>query len=148
MSRAFVKDDDDRPEPTIERSASDDPNYVTPHGLALLREALARAEASGDERNARYYRERVASAIEVDLAKQPRKTVKFGASVVVRTQDGAALRVRIVGEDEADPSRGTISWRSPFADGLLGRRLGSTTVVRRPAGEASVKIESIDYESE
>jgi transcription elongation factor GreB len=145
MSRAFVKDDDGGPERSFERPVSDAPNYVTPQGLKLLRESLASVEHDADDRNARYFRERIDSAIVVDLANQPRDVVAFGATVDAHDGAGRPLRVRIVGEDEADPVHGTISWESPVARALTDRRIGETVVVVRPAGPIEYTIDAIAY---
>lgn len=145
MSRAFVKDDDTGPEREFERPVSDAPNYVTPRGLALLKEALALVEHDNDGREARYYRERIDSAIVVDLDKQPREVVAFGASVDAHDRAGKALHVQIVGEDEADPAHGTISWESPIARALIDHRVGDTVVVLRPAGPIEYTIDAISY---
>jgi transcription elongation factor GreB len=144
MTRAFVKDADDRPEPEPPRPLSDRPNYVTPHGLAQLRERLARARGDGNDRDARYYDGRVEGAIVVDAAAQPRERVAFGATVTVDT-DGREQRYTIVGEDEADPAHGTISWISPLAEALLDHNVGDTAVWHRPVGDAVLRIERIDY---
>lgn len=144
MSRAFVKDDDGGPERPFDRPASAAPNYVTPKGLERLREALARAESEGDQRERRYYEERVASAIVVDGVAD-RTSVGFGATVDVHDALGAALRVRIVGEDEADPSAGDISWESPVAQALMERKVGDSVVVARPAGPITYTIDAIAY---
>ena len=147
MSRAFVKDDSDGPEPRFERRpVSTLPNYVTPRGLALLREQLARAQAVDDARETEYLAERVESAIVIDPAAHPQGVVEFGASV--RAHDGAGheLRVRIVGEDEADPLHGTISWESPIARALTDHRVGERVVVRRPAGPIEYTIDEVRYE--
>jgi transcription elongation GreA/GreB family factor len=146
MSRAFVKDDDDRPERPIARSASENPNYVTAKGLARLRELLTSARAAGDERDVTYLERRIADAIVVDVAAQPRDRVAFGATVTARESDGRQTRVRIVGEDEAEPAKGTISWISPFAQALQEGRVGDVVVVQRPAGATRVEILTIDYE--
>ncbi|MGR4064557.1 MAG: GreA/GreB family elongation factor [Vulcanimicrobiaceae bacterium] len=145
MSRAFVKEGEDRPEEPIERPISGEPNYVTASGLAALRASLAEAEKNADARNARYYRERVDSAVEVDLAAQPRDRVAFGALVRTLDDRGKTTRVRIVGEDEADPVNGTISWRSPYAQALLEKKVGDRAVVHLPRGESSVRIEEVTY---
>ncbi len=149
MSRGFVKDDDDRPERPPARPVSDRPNYVTSHGLALLREAAERARADGDKRNAEYYEERVGSAEIVDpRSAGERGAVAFGRTVVGRDErSGTPIRLRIVGEDEADPAHGTISWISPYASALLGHRSGDRVVVQRPAGPAVVVIEAVEIES-
>lgn len=145
MSRAFVKDDDDRPERPMARSASGSPNYVTAKGLAQLRELLSSARSAGDERDGTYLERRIADAIVVDVAAQPRDRVAFGATVTAREPDGRKTRVRIVGEDEAEPAKGTISWISPFARALQDKRVGDLAIVQRPAGPTRVEILAIDY---
>jgi transcription elongation GreA/GreB family factor len=145
MSRAFVKEGEDRPDEPIERPISGEPNYVTPSGLAALRASLLAAEKAEDARNVRYYRERVESAVEVDPAGQPRDRVAFGAAVRTLDERGNATQVRIVGEDEADPAHGTISWLSPHAQALLEKKVGDRAVVRLPHGERLLRIETIAY---
>ena len=146
MSRAFVKDDDGGPEPILDRPISDAPNYVTPQGLQLLQSALAQAEAAQNEREIRYYRERIESAILVDPASHKGDTVEFGATVVAHDAKGRPLNVRIVGEDEAEPVHGTISFESPIAKALLDHRAGDKVLVQRPAGPIQYTIDSVTYE--
>ena len=146
MSRAFVKDDSDAPEPRFERPVSVLPNYVTPRGLALLRSALVRAQKAADERETRYLQERIDSAIVVDPSAHPNGIVEFGASVRAHDGSGRELRVRIVGEDEADPPRGAISWESPIARALTDHRVGERVLVQRPAGPIEYVIDEITYE--
>ncbi|MBV8490047.1 MAG: GreA/GreB family elongation factor [Candidatus Eremiobacteraeota bacterium] len=144
MSRGFVKDDDDRPERPLPRPVDvDRPNYVTARGLKLLEEALEAARAAGDARNVEYYQTRIETAELVPPPKAGAKKVAFGSTVVLR--DGTRqIRMQIVGEDEADPAHGTISWSSPYAQALLENRVGDRVVVHRPAGDATVVIESIE----
>jgi transcription elongation GreA/GreB family factor len=144
MSRAFVKEADDRPEPPIARPIDDGhPNYVTAEGLRSLQEALERAQADGNERDATYLEARVATAMVVDPNAGPPDEVAFGSTVIVN--DGRRkVRLRIVGTDEADPAHGSISWISPYAQALLGRRIGDRVIVQRPAGAATVAIEAIE----
>jgi transcription elongation factor GreB len=144
MSRAFVKDDDDRPEPTLKRTAGEQPNFVTPAGLARLRESLERARAVADARNAEYFEERLDSAIVVDSRKNEAGVVAVGSGVTARDERGSAMALRIVGEDEADPAHGSIGWTSPVAQALLGRRAGDRVTVRRPAGLTTLTIEAVD----
>jgi transcription elongation GreA/GreB family factor len=145
VSRGFVKDDDDRPERPSSRPVSDRPNYVTARGLELLQQALERARSGGDRRNVEYYEERVASAQVVDPREAEAGIVAFGRTVVGRDESsGAHVSLRIVGEDEADPARGTISWMSPYAEALIGHRAGDRVTVARPAGPATVVIEAIE----
>ena len=164
MSRAFVKDNDgDIPEVLPELPISTHPNYVTPRGLALLRarldkvtdrhdalkaneqDALAqRNELVALERELRYLHARVASAIEVDLSRQPPDRVAFGATVTVDSDEGEQ-RWHIVGEDEADAEHGLVSYVSPLATALLGARVGDEVRWQRPAGDMMIEVLSIKY---
>lgn len=147
MSRAFVKDDRDAPEPRFERRpVSELPNYVTPSGLALLHERLAAAQASNDAREIAYVQERITSAILVDPASHPAGVVKFGATVRAHDRSGHQLKVRIVGDDEADPLHGAISWESPIARAFTDHRAGEKVVVHRPAGPIEYTIDDVGYE--
>ena len=147
MSRGFVKNDDDRPENPPPRPVSDRPNYVTARGLDILREAAERARANGDKRNAEYYDERVATAEVVDPRAAEPGVIAFGRTVTGRDETaGTRIRLRIVGEDEADPASGTISWISPYAEALIGHRAGDRVVVQRPAGPATVVIETVEID--
>jgi transcription elongation factor GreB len=163
MSRAFVKDDNDSDatEALPELPLSDHPNYVTPHGAAMLRERLATAQARHDalkddatldqqrelaalERQLRWLNARVASVIEMDLSKQPHDRVAFGATVTVDSPEGER-RWRIVGEDEADAEHGLVSYVSPLAQALLGARVGDEVRWERPAGDMMIEVLRIDY---
>ncbi len=146
MSRAFVKDDSDAPEPRLERPVSDQPNYVTPTGLALLEDGLRRAQEAGDDRQARYLEGRIDTAIVVDPAGHPRGVVEFGATVEAHDAAGNRLSVRIVGEDEADPLHGTISWESPIARALADHKRGERVTVIRPAGPIEFTIDAVRYD--
>lgn len=128
MSQAFRKEGD-APEELNERPVPEGPNYVTPSGLKALEDAAAalvkrRAAAGADEKKAidrdlRYLEARLSSAIVVDNSKNPPKDVRFGA--IVETDRGT---FRIVGQDEADPTKGKVSWTSPLAMALLGAKSG------------------------
>jgi transcription elongation GreA/GreB family factor len=164
MSRAFVKDnDDDTPEVLPELPISTHANYVTPRGLALLRERLDKATARHNalkaneqdalaqrnelvtlERELRYLHACVASAIEVDLSKQPHDRVAFGATVTVDSDEGEQ-RWQIVGEDEADAEHGLVSYVSPLATALLGARVGDEVRWQRPAGDMMIEVLGIHY---
>lgn len=166
MSRAFVKDDDgDTPDALPEPPVSNHPHYITPRGLAALRERLAgvlarhdalkaneqdalaqRNELAALERELRYLNTHVASAIEVDLSKQPHDRVAFGATVTVDSDEGER-RWQIVGEDEADAEHGLVSYVSPLATALLGARVGDEVRWQRPAGDMTIEVLRIDYDS-
>ncbi|HEY8315084.1 MAG TPA: GreA/GreB family elongation factor [Candidatus Baltobacteraceae bacterium] len=145
MSRAFVKDDDGTPEKPIAIPQTGFPNYVTPHGLAQLRERLAAAESAAEEAQIEHLRSRVESAIPVDPKQQPAGVVQFGATVSIEEPDGSTHTYTIVGEDEADPLHGTISWISPLAQALVDARVGANVLWKRPAGDLPVRVRSIEY---
>ena len=163
MSRAFVKEDDDAPEePLPERPISEHPNYVTPSGLAQLGARLEELEVERlefdrrddddsaaerlryVERELRYYRRRLETAVPVDPGSQPDDVVAFGAAVTVDDGSGAVQRYTIVGEDEADPDAGLVSWVSPLSRIVEGARVGDHVVWRRPAGSLELVITKIE----
>jgi transcription elongation factor GreB len=165
MSRAFVSENDTAAaaDTLPELPQSPHPNYVTRRGLRLLEERLAQAQAeqhrlqAGPDdpatelrlahvhRDIRYLEARIERAIPVDAAQQPVDEVAFGAVVEVRDSKGLRQRFAIVGEDEADAERGTVSWVSPLARALIGSGVGDVVLWRRPAGEAELTIEAISY---
>lgn len=133
-------------------------NFVTARGLGQLQARLADAQArltglvAGSdlerdylERHVRWLRTRLDSAIPVDLREVPRDRVGFGATVEVLEEDCRRSRYRIVGEDEADPDRGLLSWVSPLARALAGARIGDHVSWRRADGIASVEVTEIDF---
>jgi len=72
--------------------------------------------------------------------------VRFGATVTVEDEAGASRCYRIVGVDEADPRRGWVSWRSPLAHALMGRRAGDATTLHTPAGDEELTVIAVAYE--
>ena len=164
MSRAFVKEDAQGPdEDPPERPVSPHPNYVTPRGLRALQEAeesliagLRGFEGAQDdparkklkrelERDLRYVRARLESAIPVDPANQPRDQIRFGACVVLEREDGARKRVRIVGEDESEEGGDALSWAAPFSQTLYGLKAGQTLYWETEAGAERWTVVSVVY---
>jgi len=148
MSVAFTKEEDSESAAADlpDRPISPHPNLVTAKGLAQLEDELAKAraaynaaQASGDvgadrtamaraTRDLRYYASRRASAqlVEPDLALP---TVQFGRTVTFEREDGRRQTYAIVGEDEAEPSKGSVSYISPLARALLGKGVGDVADV-------------------
>jgi transcription elongation GreA/GreB family factor len=102
--------------------------------VATSREALKAAQLIEDAnerrralelaaRDARYFSERLASA-ELRPAPMSVEVVTFGHRVTIVRDDDRRHTYRIVGEDEADPRVGTISFVSPLARRLIGKRVG------------------------
>lgn len=143
MSRAFVKESDDAGDPLPELAISPHPNFVTPAGLRQIEarvtslEAELRAARDADDkpllarvgRDLRYWTQRRASARLVQPLGTPPDVVRFGVVVTLRFDDGAEQRFRLVGEDEADPANGLVSWAAPLGKALAGRAVGDQTVV-------------------
>ncbi len=93
------------------------------------RDALAKAA-----RDLRYWNARRASAQLV--APDPDiSTVQFGSTVTIVRDDGREQTFRIVGEDEADPARGTVSHASPLARALLRKAVGDVVKAGRDEAE-------------
>ena len=67
---------------------------------------------------------------------QDNSIVRFGHTVTIARDDGREQTFRIVGQDEADPTRGTISHASPLARALFGKGIGD--VVSVTGGDAEV----------
>jgi transcription elongation factor GreB len=65
--------------------------------------------------------------------------------VTYATEDGSERTIRIVGIDEADLSRGEVSWVSPIARALLKAREGDAVNLRTPAGLETVEVVAIRY---
>jgi transcription elongation GreA/GreB family factor len=140
MSRAFVKDMDDAVEELPERPVSTAPNLVTPEGLAAIEAEIARlntelADAGEDRdvrarvgRDLRYWTARRGSA-QLMAPPADASVVRFGSTVTLDREDGAHQVFRIVGEDEADPERGTLSHVSPLARALMGKEVGDAVKV-------------------
>jgi transcription elongation GreA/GreB family factor len=148
MSRAFVNEDM-FVDAVADRPISEHPNLVTEHGLSLIEAALdvarreyGEAQAAGDRealakagRDLRYWSARRASA-QVFSPPAGSEDVRFGSKVTILRDDGREQTFRIVGEDEADFATGSISYVSPLARALLGRRVGD--VVRAGRDEAEI----------
>jgi transcription elongation factor GreB len=69
----------------------------------------------------------------------------FGARVVVRRSNGDEDDYRIVGVLESDPEQGSISWASPLARALLGRKAGDKVWFRSPGGDEEFTIISVAW---
>jgi transcription elongation factor GreB len=82
----------------------------------------------------------------VDPAGQPtRDQVRFGATAELADEEDNRRVITIVGDDEADASRGLVGWSAPLARALIGARVGDERIVRLPAGEKSYEVMAIRY---
>ena len=72
--------------------------------------------------------------------------VIFGAKVTIEDEDGEQHTYQIVGEDELDIKLNKISWKSPVAKALLGKKLDDEVKIYKPAGEQVVVITALVFE--
>lgn len=100
------------------------------------------------DRRIRFLTKRLDAAVVVDpTAREDTDQVFFGATVTLVPGDGEEKIYSIVGIDEADVSRGRISWISPLAKALIKAREGDTVTVRTPGGNESLEIVGIEYKA-
>ena len=155
MSVAFTREEDYEAQAADlpDRPVSQHPNLVTSEGLKAIEDALAEARAayanaqtaggvSVDRtamaratRDLRYWSARRATAQLTEPALAPGQ-VQFGRTVHIEREDGRRQAFQIVGEDEADPSIGKISYVSPLAQALLRKQEGD--VVQAAGSEVEI----------
>jgi len=156
MSVAFTKEDsaETAAETMLpDRPVSSHPNLVTEAGLKALELGLQQAREAHETaqkiedvnerrrqaaiplRDGRYFAARVRTA---QVVANPASTdiVAFGSTVTFRREDGRVQKYHIVGEDEADPKAGSISFVSPVARLLMGKAVGD--VVGAPGQELEI----------
>lgn len=159
MSVAFVKEES--AETAAETLLPDRPisshlNLVTEAGLKALEAQLVQAreayrvanaiedvnerrrQAAGPLRDLRYFAERVRTA---QVVPDPTATdvIAFGSTMTFSRDDGRVQTYRIVGEDEADPKAGTISYVSPVARQLMGKAVRDVVA----AGDQELEVLAI-----
>lgn len=146
MSVAFTKEESaEAASETLlpDRPISPHPNLVTESGLKALERQLEEARAAYEAaqstedvnerrrlsavplRDMRYFSERVRTA-QVRPNPPSSDIVAFGSTVTFSREDGRVQTFRIVGEDEADPKAGSISFASPVAKSLMGKAIGES----------------------
>ena len=148
MAVAFTREEDYESQAADlpDRPISSAPNLVTATGLAAIEAELASARAAYADaqvqggvstdrtamaratRDLRYWSARRASAQLTEPGHEPDK-VQFGREVEFEREDGRRQVFRIVGEDEADPARGSVSYVSPLARSLMGKAVGEVAMV-------------------
>ena len=154
MSVAFTREEDYEAQAADlpDRPLSPHPNLVTASGLSAMeaelasaRAAYAAAQAEGGvsadrtamaraTRDLRYWSARRASAQLTEPDSDPGR-VQFGATIEIEREDGRRQTFRIVGEDEADPAKGSVSYVSPLARALLGKATGDVALVNGAEAE-------------
>lgn len=158
MAVAFTREEDYEAEAADlpDRPISAHANLVTASGLAAIEAELAAARAAYSSaqaeggvaadrtamaratRDLRYWSARRASA-QLTEPEAEADTVQFGRTVEIEREDGRRQTFRIVGEDEADPTKGSVSYVSPLARALLRKHVGDVATV----GDSEVELTAI-----
>lgn len=159
MSVAFTKEESAETASEVDlpdREISPHPNLVTAKELAALQTALEaattaynaaqqiedvnerRRRSASPLRDVRYLAERVRTA-QVVPSPATSDAVAFGHVVTFVREDGRQQTFQIVGEDEADPKQGSISYVSPIARVLLGKAVGDVAKL----GQEEIEIVAI-----
>jgi transcription elongation GreA/GreB family factor len=151
MSVAFRRDsDEEHLEPKFEIPIPPGPNLVTARGLDLVRQRVAEIEASlkhltsetgikAAKRDLRYWQTREVTAEQVAIPSG--KTVEIGTQVSFRLR-GKIRSLSIVGDDEADPAEGLVSFSAPLSRALMGAERGD--VLEFGGEEDGIKVLGIE----
>ena len=166
MSRGFVKEDDQEEVPIVPQRAylpEGVTNFVTPAGMNQL---LAEKQMLEDERSSlnntsenekrielnfinaklQLLNNRIAEARVVDLKAQPKNEIRFGATITLKTEGTKNIQTfQIVGVDEADISKGKISFISPIARVLINKKTGDKVTLKQAGRDIVFEITGISY---
>ncbi|MFZ9962707.1 MAG: transcription elongation factor GreB [Burkholderiales bacterium] len=100
------------------------------------------------DKRIRFLTQRLDAAVVVDPAnRESSEQIFFGATVTYVNENGTEHTVSIVGIDEANVSRGLISWISPLAKSLLKSKKGDVVLHQSPSGTEELEITEVRYES-
>jgi len=168
MSRGFVKEDDQEEIPIVPPRA-DLPegvtNYVTQVGMNELlaeKQMLVNEKNNLDSSNENEKRialnhinaklqllnNRIVEAKIVNLNEQPQNEIRFGAAITLKIEATKNIQTfQIVGVDEADISKGKISFTSPIAKVLINKKIGDKAILKRAKEDIVFEIMDITYSS-
>ena len=166
MSRGFVKEDDQEEIPIVPPRA-DLPegvtNYVTQVGMNELlseKQILINEKNNLDSSNENEKRimlnhinakfqllnNRIVEAKIVNLNEQPQNEIRFGAVITLKIETTKNIQTfQIVGVDEADISKGKISFISPIAKVLINKKIGGKAILKRAKENIIFEIMDIAY---
>ena len=166
MSRGFVKEDDQEEIPIVPQRAylpDGVQNFVTRTGMdqllaekqMLVNEKDNLSSTSENEKrialnyiNAKLHllNNRITEAKVVNPDEQPQNEIRFGASVTLKTKGSGHIQTfQIVGVDEADISKGKVSFISPLAKVLINKQNGDMVALKRPKEDTVFEIMGIAY---
>lgn len=166
MSRGFVKEDDQEEVPMVPQRAylpEGVTNFVTPSGMNQLLDERQRLVNEKDNLNSASENEnrielnyinaklqllnnRIAEAKKINLNEQPQNEIRFGATITLKTEASENTQTfQIVGVDEADISKGKISFISPLAKVLINKKNGEKAILNQARKEIVFEIIDISY---
>ncbi len=166
MSRGFVKEGDQEEIPILTPRAylpDGVTNYVTQVGmdelldekqmlindrdhLDIIDENARRIAVNHINAKLQLLNERILTAKVIDLNKQSQDEIWFGATVTLKIDDETKLQqYQIVGVDEADVSKGKISFTSPIARILINKEVGEKATLKLAKGDRIFEIMEIVY---
>ena len=166
MSRGFVKEDDQEEVPSVAPRAdlpAGTENFVTQNGMNLLmteKENLLKDQENLDASQEKEYRisfnhinaklqllnERIASAKIIDSSKLPQDEIHFGAKVTFKNVEKNLIQTfQLVGVDEANISKGKISFITPLVKALMHKKIGEKAVLKLGEKENILEILEIFY---
>jgi len=166
MSRGFVKEDDQEEVPIVPQRAylpEGVTNFVTPLGMNQLlaekqileNEKINLNNANENEKrielnfiNAKLQllNNRIAEAKIINLIDQPQNEIRFGATITLKTESTRNIQTfQIVGVDEADISKGKVSFISPIARVLINNKNGDKVILKQAGKDIVFEIIGISY---
>ena len=128
----------------------------------LIVDAIEEARAHGDlSENAEYHaakerqgqveasiadiEDKLSRAQIIDPKELSGDKVVFGATVTLLDEDDKPIKYQIVGQTEADASKGRISYNSPIGRALIGRKVDEEVEVSVPAGDRYYLVSKIEF---
>ena len=166
MSRGFVKEDDQEEVPFVPQRAYlpvGVTNFVTPYGInQLLAEKQMLVNEKTNLNNANENEKRIAlnyinaklqllnnrivEAKIVNLNEQPQNEIRFGATITLRIEASRNIQTfQIVGVDEANISKGKVSFISPIAKVLINKKIGDKVILKQARKDIVFEIIDISY---
>lgn len=97
------------------------------------------------DRRVRFLGQRMDKAEIVDPELIKSDKIVFGATVTIHDEDENSKTYQIVGEDEIDTTGNKLSWKSPIAKALLGKKVGDEVLIRRPKGDDYFTVTKVEY---
>lgn len=98
------------------------------------------------DRRLYFLKNKMQDAEVIDPAQVKSDNVVFGAKVTLENEEGQEVIYQIVGEDEIDIKQKRISWKSPIANAILGKKVDDEVKVFKPSGDEMMTIVKIIYE--